>query len=275
MILPKGDFKGIHRGKPVEYVDRVRNGYLKISWKDSNEIYLATLVVENNSVVMAEVEFVKSRKTLKGNEALELISNLDYAVVEVYSLDSRSLQSIYTMNDESYLIKSTETEVERKEEEEKAEYKEIEEKVVTEKVVTEVDNFENFILNLKDFSDVVNTNFSGIVKGIGKDRTATVYLKNGRVVGARVVMDGEEFEGPSALYYLDFPAKVVLKELEDVNVDESARVEISLDKSEIIKKYNIKIPDKKEIEEVLSVLNELKFEKERFVDKFKKFFKKI
>ncbi len=257
MILPKGEFIGIYRGKPLEYVDRVSKGYLKISWKDSNDIYLGYLVVENGRVVMGELEFIRSKKSVKGKDAFEIISNIDYAVIEVYSVDPRGLQSIYSMNDESYRV---EVEKEEVEEEVKKEEKEEIEKVI------ETRNFEDFILNIKDFS--------GIVKGMGEDRTATIYVKDGKIVGAKVSLNGEEFGGASALYYLDFPAKVVMKELNDVNVDENIKVELTLDKSEIIKKYDIKPPDEEEIREFLSALEELKVEEGRFFDKFKKIFKK-
>ncbi len=271
MILPKGKLVGIYRGKPLDFVDRVRKGYLKIYWKDSNDIYQASMVVEDGKITMGEVEFVKSKRSVRGRDILKVISNIDYAVIEVYSVDSKEMESIHTMNDESYKLereeerktkeaekdveKVTEGEVERAVEEKEEEGK-----------TMETENFEDFILNLNDFT--------GVVKGIGKDRTAVVYVKDGRIVGAKVSLNGEEFEGVSALYYLDFPAKVTLKEMESLNVDDRIKVEFALDKDEIAKRYDIKPPDEKEIEEVLSVLNELKFEKEKILDRFTKFFRR-
>jgi hypothetical protein len=275
MILPKAEFLGIFRGKPIEYCDRIRNGYLKISWKDSDDIYSASVVIRNGEPIMADVEFIKSKRILKGKEALERIFRVDYAVVELYSVDSGDIRKIVSMNDESLLIKVEEAV--KKEEKVERKEKKVEEKVVkgekegveeVKGVTKEVNNLEDYILNIKDFT--------GILKGIGKDRVATIYLKNGNIIGAKVELENEVFKGLPALYYIEFPAKVIMKEVGDVDkyVDEECRVERFLrDKKEIIEKLGIKPPDEEEIKEILSVLNELKFEG-KFVNKVLRFFKK-
>jgi len=255
MILPKGNFIGIYRGKPSDFFDKVKNGYLRISWKDSEDIYLASLVVKEGKPTMADLEFVKSKKVLKGKDAFDKLLNVEYAVIEVYSVESRDMQYVFSANDETLLIESPKTREHVKTE--SKEKSEVEESV-------ETDNFEEFVLNIED-------NFTGVVKGVGKDRVATVYIKDGELVGAEVSFDNEKFEGVSALYYLEFPAKVIIKELDDVKVSERIKVELTISREDIIRRYGIKLPDEKELEEVLKSLYELSFEeKEGILSKFSK-----
>jgi len=252
MILPKGDLIGIFRGKPLDFLDRVRNGYLRVSWKDPEDIYSSSIVLKDGNPIMADLELVKSRRVLKGKEAFEVVKDVDYGVVEVYSLDSREVSRLISMNDESYLIIEKAEEVEKVEE-----VKEVEE--------LHVENFEDFILSIGEFS--------GVVEGFGEDRVATIYIKDGDLVGARVRVNGNEFLGVSALYYLEFPARVVMRE-GDVSIDENCKVQIVTDREKLMERLGIRL-DEKEIDEVLNVLNELKFEeRRRFFDKISKFFRR-
>jgi hypothetical protein len=283
MIVPKGQLIEIVRGSPKDSLSKIRYGYLKISWKDENDLYSACVVLSDGKPILADLEGVKSKTLLKGKEALDRILNLDYGVVEIYSVEKRDIPRIISMNDTA-----TKVEIETKEkleeiatEREGAVEERPKEEVIKKKEVVTVEekeedpsirsNVEEFIFNLKE-------DFSGMVSARGEDRDALIYVKNGKIIGVKVLFNNnEEYKGLSALYYLDFDAKIVVKELDDVErfVDESLKVELITDKEKIIKKYNIKIPDENEIEEILKTLQELSFEEKRFKDKLIKFFKKI
>jgi len=88
------------------------------------------------------------------------------------------------------------------------------EKCVEEKTEKTVANFEEFVYSLKDFT--------GICRGFEGDFEAIVYIKGGEVVGA-IVRDGElEIKGEAALFYLDRPLEVEVKEC-DVEVPDEAK----------------------------------------------------
>ncbi len=271
MILPKGNLVEILRGKPTDYFDRIKHGYLIISWKGNGEIYTASILIKNRKPVMVELELVKSRRTLGGLEALKEVEKVDYAVVEVYSLSAEDVDKAVTMNDETLLVVHKETtQITKKETQEQkvekpAEVVKPELHESAEKEVGVTENFEEYILKeLKDFT--------GIVKGVGNDRVAIIFVKDGELIGAKVSIGNETYEGLSALYYLEFPAKVVVKELNDVQVDEKCKVDVKrlkVNKSELLKKLKIDLSEE-EIEKVVKVLEEIGSEEPKG---WKKFFK--
>ncbi|WP_457549174.1 DUF2226 domain-containing protein [Archaeoglobus sp.] len=272
MILPKGNLVEILRGKPIDYFDRVKYGYLTVSWKEGGEIYSASVLIKNGEPVMAELELIKSRKTLRGLEALREVEKVDYAVVEVYSLSAEDVNKAITMNDETLVVahiteRKLETQEQKAEEPAKPVKSELHEsEEESEKEVGVTENFEEHIL--REFKG-----FTGIIKGIGNDRVATIYMKNGKLVGAKVSIGNETYEGLSALYYLEFPAKVVVKELNDVQVDENCKVDaerLRVNKSELLKKLKINVSEE-EVEKVVRVLEELSSEEPKG---WKRFFKR-
>ena len=280
MIVPKGELLGIFRGKPEEFFNKVDNGYLKISWKDSDELYSACVVFKNGIAVFADLELVRSKRVLKGKEALKKILTTDYGVIEVYKLSEKQVSLVSLMNSEDVVIHQK---VEEKPEsktaladetkkvrvEEKEEIKE--EKKKEEEKFEVVENFEEFVYNLED-------DFSGIIVAKGDDREATLYVKDGVIIGAKVKFNDTEYLGLSALYYLDFKGTITRRKLDDVEkylTDEVRIDEISLDKDEILKKYNITPPDEKTVERFLKILNELSAptEKKKILRKLFKLFK--
>ncbi len=88
-----------------------------------------------------------------------------------------------------------------------------------------------------------------------------------------VKTDNDVYEGLSALYYLDFPAKVYVRK-GDFNIDDSIKVDLKRTKEEIVKKYKIRVPDEGEIDEVLKSLYEMGDENRGRFRKLLKFFKR-
>jgi len=264
MITPKGELLKIERGKPEEFFDVVENGYLKISWKDDEDVYSACVVFKDGVAVFADLECVKSRRVLRGKNALSKIVTVDYSVVEIYRLTKKDISLIALMNDEGIAVEKIEEvkeEVEEKPEEvqeEKEERKDMDES-------KKVKSVEDFVYGLEDFTGMV------IAKGDGIE--AILYVKDGVILGAKVSLDGEEYLGLSALYYLDFEGEVTCKGLEDVErfVDDEIKIgKIAMDKDDILKKYNIPKPNEREIETLLRLLDEVTVTEEK-----KKIFKKL
>jgi len=81
--------------------------------------------------------------------------------------------------------------------------------------------------------------FTGIVYAKSDDYYAEVYVRDGVIVGARVV-EGEErieYKGDTALYYLDRECEVSVKRLFSLRVPDDFRVtsdESVLDKIEVV-----------------------------------------
>jgi hypothetical protein len=263
MIVPKGELLGIFRGKPQEFFNKVDNGYLKISWKDVDDICSACVVFKDGIAVFADLEFVKSKKILKGKDALKRILSVSHGVIEVYKLNEKQISLVALINSEDIAVNQQETTVVEKldgktEQPEEEEFKEVE-------------NLEDFIYNLEE-------DFTGIIIARGEDREATLYIKDGMIIGARVKFNNNEYLGLSALYYLDFKGNITCEKLSNIERYVSDELKISnilLDRNEILRKYNIVPPDEKTVENLLKILDELytPVEKWKIFRKLMKIFK--
>jgi|GEM_PF-1776197 hypothetical protein len=71
---------------PKKFFGKLRWGYLHVLWEDEDS-YVGCVVFEDGKPVLADLEFVKSKKVLRGKDALEKISNVGKATVELYELE--------------------------------------------------------------------------------------------------------------------------------------------------------------------------------------------
>ncbi len=196
--------------------------------------YEGVVVLKDYEPVLAELKELNFEKVWKGSEALEkMFGNVVYA--ELYKLSKKEVEYTEYMN-KSYAV----TEAVALEGAEDAVAVHRFENILSICSVSsnEVESLEEFLKTLNDFSGIVYASEKGYI--------AELYIKDGKIIGARVVVDNVEFKGNSALFYLDRPCKVTVRkslaveklipdsirveDVEDVDIESTIEIDERLDK---------------------------------------------
>ena len=116
MIIPKGKFKKLeNKVSPKDFASSIENGYLTISWRDEDKgLCLGELVIRNGKPILAEVEYINTKRKLYGNEALNVLMSVNNANIEIYELTEEQVKIAITAN-ENCRIESKQEDVKQKE----------------------------------------------------------------------------------------------------------------------------------------------------------------
>jgi len=274
MLVPKGRLVKICQNKnPREFLDENITGYVQFSWRKNGDLYIGTVVMHEGSPVLASVENVKSRSEVKGDEALEIIKNVDNAAVEMYELTQYELELTLKTNGDARVVKcssagsgesgKTDERAGEKAEKTRARSRSAEEpgtsRVKEEKVRTDSGTKKQRKLkpllsgveaNVREYISSLGS-FTGVLQAEGINGKCAVLLKNGNVVGVEVVAGDDVYRGNIALPLLDFRGKITLyKDDVDTLLEQYPEVRV-LNREELMRKYNIRPPTEEEIEQLI------------------------
>jgi len=90
-VLPKGVLKESCEGEPKRFFDVVDNGYVEFYWRKMHEIYMGRIVRLDGKIVYASVISSTGRRITDTKEALEQISNVKSARINVYEVNRNVL----------------------------------------------------------------------------------------------------------------------------------------------------------------------------------------
>ncbi len=288
MILPKGELVEVKRGVNPKNIFKINlTGYIQFSWRDDKDLYLCSILIRRGNPVLASVEFVKSKKEIKGKKALELINTVQNATVEIYKLTDDKIELAIKMNKDAILSNNEGMTKSMTSSSKTQKINSISQQGST-PVIAGIE------VNLSEFISTVKL-FTGIIKAKGENKEAILVVKRGKIVGAKVIDGSKVFFGSSALSKINFNGKiyaykedidnfirnnpnVVVKEIKyknDLKDHESSTKEKTLtskkekegtgltnysdssSKSEdlnretIMRKYKIKDPSEEEIEKII------------------------
>ena len=253
MLIPSGKFD--EHVTPRELYEKlkrrkIKNGYFRGRFVTPVGRFEGVVVFRDREPVLAELRELNLEKHWKGDEALERVTTLlldammrsDLNVrIEVCKLKKSEVDYSIKMNPD-FTIKVREVGLSAgvgavgvKEDS---------------KTLSRFERIVNLLggevvgrVNLEEYLKGLNEEFTGIVYAKSDDYYAEVYVREGVIVGARVVegvVEGEgriEYKGDTALYYLDRECEVSVKRLFSLRVPDDFRVtsdESVLDKIEVV-----------------------------------------
>jgi len=89
--------KVVNFDDPMELLGVVNEGYLKVAWRKENELVVGYILVSDARIIGAIVEGITTNKIIKGQEALEKISQATQEkkikVVELYEANIKEILS--------------------------------------------------------------------------------------------------------------------------------------------------------------------------------------
>ncbi len=201
MILPKGELVEVKRGINPKNIFKINlTGYIQFSWRDDKDLYLCSILVRRGNPVLASVEFVKSKKEVKGKKALELINAVQNATVEIYKLTDDKIELAIKMNKDAILSNNEGMTKSTTSSSKTQKINSISQQEST-PVIAGIE------VNLSEFISTVKL-FTGIIKAKGENKEAILVVKRGKIVGAKVIDGSKVFFGSSALSKINFNGKI-------------------------------------------------------------------